>query len=617
VEEQRTKQRQKAKKEGKAMRRGLRTVVRISIFTFVAAGVSAAGSVGRHGIARAQQAPPFAITSTPPTELNPGGGGPAQASLQQAAEFSWQEFFALNWPAGPQSGQLNQRDTPSATCAFGDQSSACAGPLVWETFRAKVEIFPGTGQPPGYTATAPSYGYDAIPQYNYGLYPKTQKPIVACPGALLSLQPVWVNLDETDQITLDSMYAGVVTAASSTGNSAPQLVRFLAKANRAEYAYVAGHQWWDGSAPTGLTAQYVKTQMKDPTDPNMYVLLPNNSIEVKAGWRVLNPDEITKGRFHTTTVQYYEKGPDGITPCYQQATFGLVALHIIQKTPLAPYFIYATFEQADNILDQNGRALEDDDGTVLPPPQSCRADQTQPCPTTPSVTLDDTAVVAPTSVPPQVVLVPPGAAYCTTGTSVTPANGLFYLNTENKPALPSGGYICVNKRDNDIPQVIIDTNKTAHALMQKSVWQHYKLVNVQYQPIDKQHASLYGTEPGEDNFLNAHNPSTYYQANLVVETNRALQLFSGGLVGSGGTGSNSDYASQFPGQPGTTFHYNMFYQGAGYNMGGCMGCHGSQGQSQGGDFSVIMAVGPVTKPEIPAAPTDTGAALVERNRFLK
>jgi hypothetical protein len=594
----------------------------ISTVALGVASVAVAGFLNLGGMARAQQNPPFQITSTPPSELNPGGGGPAQASLQQAAEFAWQEFFALNWPAGPQSGQLNQRDTPSTTCVFGDQSPGCSGPLVWETFRGKVEIFPGDGNPPpGYVATAPSYGYDATPQYNYGPFPKSQKPIIACPGAMPSPQPVWVNLDETDQITLDSMYAGIVSAKASPSNSAPQLIRFLAKANRAEYSYVASHQWWDGSAPTGLTAQYVKSNMKDPTDPNMYVVLPNNSIEVKAGWRVLNSDEITGKRFHTATVQYYELGPDGVTPCYQQATFGLVALHIIQKTPMAPYFIYATFEQADNILDQNGHPIEDANGAVVSS-QPCRTDQSSPCPTTPSVTLDDTATVVSTRVPPQVNLVPSGAAYCTSDTTIPPQNRLFYLNSENKPALPTGGYICVNKRDNDIPPVIIETNKTAHALIQSSsapnsVWQYYKLVNVQYQPIDKNHASLYGTQPGENDFSNAHNPSTYYQANIVVETNRALQLFSGGLVSAAATGSNSDYDSQFTGQAGTTIHHNVFYNGSGFNMGGCMGCHGSQGQSQGGDFSVIMAVGPVTKPEIPAPPSNNGATLVERNRLLK
>jgi hypothetical protein len=442
-----------------------------------------------------------------------------------------------------------------------------------------------------------------------------------------------VNLDETDQITVNSMYAGIVSVPASPFNptslfnTAPQLVRFLAKVNRAEYEYVAGHKWWDGSAPKVATAQYVKTNMKDPPNGDDYVLLPNNSIEVKAGWRVLNPDEMTGGRFHMTTVRYYEKNSDNVT-CYQQATFGLIALHIIQKTALAPYFIFASFEQADNILDASGKPVEDADGHVrsqLPP---CRADQDQkqPCPITPSVTFNDTPVVSSPQVPPQVVLVPSNAAYCTASTNTPPPNQLFYLNTSSLPALPTNGYICVNKRYNDIPKAVIDTNKTAHDLIRdysaahgvnNSVWQYYKLINVQYQPINKDHATPYGTQPGESDFLTGHNPSSYYMANIVVETNRPLQMFSGSLVADVSTGSNSDYDSQFGGPPGNAIHHNMFYQGSGYNMGGCMGCHGAQGQSQGGDFSVLMARGRVVLAETPAPPTEVGATRVLRNRELK
>jgi hypothetical protein len=599
---------------------------RLLAYGFLVGAVAIAGTLEQHQAAKkakATAAPSFIISPTPPSELNPGGGGPAKASLQQAAEFAWEEFFALNWPAGPQTGQPGQRDTPSSQCALGDQSANCAGPLVWQTFRGKVEIFPGFSQQPnGYPSPTPtpvppnySWGYDALPQYNY------TNTIAPCSGQKAPSQAAWVNLDETDQITLDSMYAGVVTAPPSANNSQPQIIRFMAKANRAEYVYIASRQWFDGSAPTGLTATYVKTNHSDPTDPNKYVVLPTNSIETKAGWRVLNPNEAASGRFHTQTVRYYENDGTG-TACYREAAFGLVALHIIQKTALAPYFIYASFEQADNILDTQGRRVEDADGNVvLPPP--CLPPGT--CPTTPLTALQDTATVNPNSVPPQIVLQPATAPYCTSGTKVQPKNRLYYLNTLGKAGLPTGGYICVNRRDHNIPPVIVAANKSAHALIQSysaqhgiknSVWQNYKLVNVQYVPINKNHTGPFGTQPGENNPATGSNPNSYYLANIVVETNHSLQLFSGGLVADAGTGSNSDYGTQFPG--GTVpIHQNTFQQGTGYNMGGCMGCHGSQGQSQGGNFSVIVAVGTVDHPEYPAPPTSTGAALVPRNRSLK
>jgi hypothetical protein len=533
--------------------------------------------------------------------------------MQQAAAFAWQEFIALNWPAVKQTGMDNTRDTPDQNCAFGD--SKCPGPLVWETFRGKVEIFPGSGNPPGYQSSDPSFGYDASPpQYNYAF------PIGPCdipPASQVVVPTAWINLDETDQITLDSMYAGAAPKNVS-GNSAPQLIRFLAKGNRTEYAYVAKNQWWTGipSAIRKATVTYLDTnQASPPQGSSAYVSLPDGTIEVKAGWRELTPKEIGSHHFVTASARFYETKSSNT--CWRQHTFGLVALHIIQKTPTAPYFIYATFEQAENILTAGGQDVEDEYGGINQPLPPCRADQTAPCPSTPSVMLQDTPVVSMTGLPPQVNLVPPNAQYCTSGTSSPPPNRLYYLNSAGEAALPSGGYICVNYRDNAIPQPVIDSNHTAHDAIRayntqhgitNSPWTFYKLVNVQYQPIDKDYAGVYTTNDPNS----GHNPSSYHLANIVVETNRPLQLFSGSLTPNG---SNSDYDSQFGGS-GNAIHRNMYYGGGQQNMGGCMGCHGSQGQHQQGDFSVILAKGKVRFPEVPAPPTNQGAAPVLRNRAL-
>ena len=552
---------------------------------------------------------PITISSAVPAELNPQNGGAPSATLQQAASFAWQEFIALNWPAVQQTGAANTRDTPDNNCAFGDPN--CSGLLVWETFRGKVEIFPGSGNPPGYSPSAPSLGYDALPQYNY------VTPISPCDAGSGKQATAWINLDETDQITLDSMFAGAAPASVS-GNSQPQLIRFLAKGNRVEYEYVARNQWWVTvpAAVRTATENYLATnQASPPPGSSQQVSLRDGTIEAKAGWRELTAAESASHRFTTATVRYYETENNNL--CYHQRTFGLVALHLIQKTPSAPYFIYATFEQADNILTPTGQPVEDDNGRVKQPLPGCRSDQTAPCPTTPSVTLDDTSVVSPTGIPPQVNLVPAAAQYCTPGIQSAPPNRLYYLNAATQTALRAGGFVCINYRDNPIPQAIIDANEAAHDAMKAynaahhimdTPWLHYKLVNVQYQPIDKDYAGVYtGNDPNS-----GHNPASYHLANIVVETNRPLQLFSGGLTPEG---SNSDYDAQFGGT-GTNIHHNMFYGGAQQNMGGCMGCHGSQGQHQQGDFSVILARGKVRFPE-PAAPLTTrGVAPILRNRSL-
>jgi hypothetical protein len=347
------------------------------------------------------------------------------------------------------------------------------------------------------------------------------------------------------------------------------------------------------------------------------------------------------GRFHTQRVRFYEARPDvqgkRVPPCYRDETWGLVALHIIQKTPSAPYFIYATFEQADNILTADGKYVEDVDGNIIASPVPATATTPQVClndpkPMSTGQDTSDSAIVIltdnpnPTSstcVPPQT------ASYCD-----SPGKRLYYHNDNPRGTPPTpqprGGRICVDKRDNSIPDFVIAANSQAHAAISaylqqnrididKVPWRAYKLVNVQYYPYDKipdpskANGSLYMAQPP----YTATNPapSTYYQANIVVETNRSLQLFAGGLSYRG-SGVSTEWNKD------GSLHKNTYYGAHFYNMGGCMGCHGSQGQNpanQAGDFSVILARGMLgtLEPEFPAPETAQALSQVLRNRSLR
>jgi hypothetical protein len=606
-------------------------VARLRTSLMLAAAVCFCGS---HERAFGQTVPAITLSPLVPAELNPPfvagppstGGAPA-ATPEQASAFAWQEFIALNWPAGPQDGRPDQREAPSKSCRFGDPSPDC-NLLVWETFRGKVEIFPGgINPPPGYAGStqADSWGYDALPAYDYGV------SVAACDVKQAKDTTPWVNLDETDQITLDNMYAGVVKPESSPGNTAPQLIRFLAKANRSQYVYVTDNsdpndpfaQWWSAIPPDVVSdtkAYLAQNQSSPPAGSKTLVSLPDGTIEAKAGWRPLNRSEIASRRFHMQTVRFYE-GPQ-TAPCYRDATWGLVALHIIQKTPSAPYFIYATFEQAENILDSRGRPIEDADGKIVASPepatQVCLVD---PVPSPPKMGQEAPSVSGSVilTADPATCQPLPNASYCG-----APGSQLYYRNKTFPPPnnQPSEGNICVDKRDNAIPDYVIEANHRAHEAIasyltqnniRNSPWLAYKLVNVQYFPYDKipdpkaPNGSPYTASPP----FTATNPapSSYYQANIVVETNRSLQLFAGGLSPNISTEWNQD------GSP----HKNSYYGGHFYNMGGCMGCHGSQGQNpagMAGDFSVILARGAVMQPEVPALATSQGLESVRRNRKL-
>jgi hypothetical protein len=604
----------------------------------------------------------------PPTDLK---GGAASASLQDASIFAWQEFIALNWPAVPQTGQVNTRDQPDPTAIFGGS----AGPLVWHTFRHKVEIFPGMGQPHGYANSNAStyYGYDDLPQYIYtanstpnpnngmpwiippnGQIPSFASLSGATPTPTSSPAPTpWINLDEQSEIGLDTMFAG--TLSSPAAPFPGQQILFLAKANRAEYAYVAANGWWtqqtdnNGNVtlpPLYQTSNYIKGFTNNPsayaepspgstTGPgpaNQYVSFPNNTIEVKSAWRQLTSKEASSGRFYTTTVRFYNNN-NAQQVGYIDAVLGLVALHIIQKTPSAPYFIYATFSQADNILDSNGNCIEDEQGNLRLGPCGVQTTAT-PAPTPPlEPNVTSTPATSATPQTPQTVqqLQPPNS----TLTLQTAGQGLFYNNTATTPPPPptTQGIVAVNQREHNIPQCVIDVNTVAHLAIKNyaqqnnvsnPVWLYYKLVNVQYQPYDKAPGVIYtGTPNGPD-------PSTYYQANEVVETNYNLQVFSGQFqntlpspnqnvnINNLITDYNSNSTSPYYGMP----FRNVFYStsaansGKAANMGGCMGCHGNA-QAGGAGFSFILSGGPVTAPEVAVGPTSAAPSAIGLLRFHK
>ena len=528
------------------------------------------------------ESPPITISPDVPSDIN---GGAPNADLQEAAMFAWQEFIALNWPA-----ESGTRDTPDTSELFGDTSFT--GPLVWQTYRHKVEIYPGMGNPPGFDPNSPpDFGYDTVPpEYVYH-----EGEVEPCTGQTPPSEPAWVNLDEISQIGLASMFAGVAPT-DSTDNSDPQLIRFLAKANEEHYVYVVNptNSFWNHT-PTPTAEPYwdmvnnftmVANGNGNPLKPPGPVIdFPDGMIEAKTAFRELTADEQNSGRFYQTTVRYYEKdASDPNSACFREAVWGMLALHIIHKTPSAPYFIFATFEQADNLQTQDGKPVEDENGNIINPPMTSSS-------TTPALTYMD-------GNPPTLNIV--GSNFCT-----DIGDRLYYLE-ESLGGLPDGGDICQNERDRPIPSIVTAVNQNAHnAIMQynnsngldSSPWLFYKLVNVQWRPFDV--TEIDDSNPNSDN-----NDATFYLNNIVVETDFTLQNFSGRIYGTGpgddtnDTGPPTDLPANFNmfDSSRQTFQNILLFDDEGdldktFNMGGCMGCHGNT-QLAGNDFSFILSNGP-------------------------
>lgn len=514
-------------------------------------------------------------------------GGAANASLTQAAQFAWNQFIALNWPAAAQDG--TNREKPDSA-PFGTTGQ----PLVWQTYRSRDELYPWqTHLPPGATQDPNTgnvtFNYDAKPQYNY------KNKILSCNQGPAPLVPPWINLDEISQISLNFMFDGYSPGQQypASGNSAPTLIRFLAKGNRTYSDYITGKSYHNHGGNyfqdvTNFTNAVAAD--KPPANRDKIVEFPIDTVMVKSAWRLLTTAELSGGRFYSAPVRFYEKKAGKL--CYNdEAGWGMVALHIVQKSPSTPYFTFATFEQADNIKDASGQPVENAAGEILklPPGGS---------PTTPGLAHTDYPNVTTTA----------------SGDFCQPANNprLFYQNSESGlPQTDGHGGICVNYRRNPIPQQVIDVNKEAQQKIQtyeqannvkNSPWLFYKLVNVQFQPFNASDIN-----DSTSNRLT----STYRQANIVVETNYTLQNFSGRQTDDGQTSDFTDTGTPFknvmiPNSTRTAFNR--------YNMGGCMGCHGNA-QISGTDFSFMLREGPEIEPESPDFSNAARAALRKKYKF--
>jgi hypothetical protein len=250
--------------------------------------------------------------------------------------FAWQEFIALNWEASPT--QRGVPDPNAKPAQFGTPNAQA--PKVWETYKDDTEVFlPNGGTPKAWNAPPPpppvcrSGGKAAL-----ALSRKRGVQMLSMSSAFGDFA-----LDETNQ-------ASGQWLADQKGN----LIWYQIKLNHDEFDTIVTSQFYNASiqATTASTG-------KNPVQGGQYQVklpmgclsgqCPNNgpsitgAMEVKAAWRIL-PDSTQNGRYLTT--QAVLVGADGTCTT---ASMGLVGLHIIHKTVSQPNFIWATFEQVDNV----------------------------------------------------------------------------------------------------------------------------------------------------------------------------------------------------------------------------------------------------------------------------
>jgi hypothetical protein len=273
----------------------------------LALGCAIAGGSGLQAT-HADPLPPVQITPNVPADvaIPPGFAG---NPINFFDDYSWRAFLALAWPAS-----ATTRGAPDP----GRQIQDMTGPRVFETEKADWEVFQGRNAPVAWDQTPP---------------PANSPCPAAKPGDMIISG--FTKFGDLLQAGFGNL-VGPLIAQNHT------YVRFATSYNQSEFgAIVAGKL-------------YLKENVSNVT-------LPNGSIDMKSAWiemaGVSNPQ-----RYYTREAWIIDPPS---SPC-RKALMGLVGLHIVQKTPSRPAWIWSTFEQVDNVPPAAPATFNDGGGQAMP-----------------------------------------------------------------------------------------------------------------------------------------------------------------------------------------------------------------------------------------------------------
>ena len=220
---------------------------------------------------------------------------PAPGDDQQAfSTYAWRMFVAVNWPARP--GERGQPD-----CTGGSIGSSA--PTVWESFKTSQQIFlPGAVDPGPWNS-----GVKTPLQLKY----HSKAPsVLKLPASIRQAVGGWL----IDQQSNPTYYQIAV--------------------NETAYNYIRDNHYYNANTVNSASQ----------------IQLPEGALEIKASWRIMHNADTH--RYLTSTAQVMIFDANGKpTGKYRQAQVGLVGLHIVYKAKDYPQWIWATFEQVDNVGD--------------------------------------------------------------------------------------------------------------------------------------------------------------------------------------------------------------------------------------------------------------------------
>jgi hypothetical protein len=219
----------------------------------------------------------------------------SQPQAKQLIEcFAWKTFIAVNWP-GSYSQTLKQWKPKETITIANDEV------LRWVVWHQSSEVFKEDGSQPA----------DIVTPFR--------------PHRLES-----DGIDQDGDGTVDPLW-----------DQNGEKVYYETRVNQSWFEFVVNSRLYNqqGQKAFGPLVKFENGQCDS--------YRKNGTIELRLAWKLMSPDEIQGGRFYTRTVQLP-------TPAKTQpVVVGLVGMHIARKTLGHPDWIWATFEQIDNVREND------------------------------------------------------------------------------------------------------------------------------------------------------------------------------------------------------------------------------------------------------------------------
>lgn len=351
------------------------------------------------------------------------GDAPNTTSQKTVNCFAWQQFVGLNWPTDGD--------------RFGDAKDRA--PVRWQSFASQADVFQAEGHsPPDGRGSLPAACLARIKTLGLRMEYLT---VLRAPAGW---EKAHSRNNATEQAGASDNEAAWVGASNNTN------LWYEIRINRDEADFIVANRLYNADAQAEFVAAGHPLVL-----PKGDAGGPTGAIELKAAWmEVPDPDNPKWAYFKTSDAAILDaEGND----C-RLTQVALVGLHIIQKTARQPSFFWATFEHIDNVPDQEGPVS----GSY-----NLYSDRCQPQ----TVVVDDPRCLA-------------GQAAGTASRIVT-----IGCAPNTRPPFHIGG-VCPAPRAIQATRIIPiepdtdDVNRMIQDGIAKtwpdSVWQYYKLINVQW-----------------------------------------------------------------------------------------------------------------------------------------